>query len=69
VRSPLYEILRHFLNRLNVLPDRVELQDGFLHFGAEHTPLFPVPAISMYKLATQQEFVSILLLLLLLLLL
>jgi hypothetical protein len=55
----MYEILRHLLNGLNVLPDRVQLQDGFLHFGAEHSPLFAMPVTSVQQLtATQQEFVA-----------
>lgn len=43
---PLHKILRHFLDRLNVLLDRAEFQGRSLHLAAELTPLGPVPAMA-----------------------
>ena len=42
--SPLYEVLCDFFYGPNVLLDGADLQDGFLHFGAEQSPCFAVSA-------------------------
>jgi hypothetical protein len=51
--SPLYEILCNVFYGLNILLDGAELQDGFLHFGAEQSPCFTVSAKFTFMLIKQ----------------
>ena len=51
--SPLYEILCDVFYGLNILLDGTELQDGFLHFGAEQSPCFTVSATFTVMLIQQ----------------
>jgi hypothetical protein len=61
-RSPLHEVPRHLLDGLNVLPDRVRLQNGPLHLGAECTPLLPVPATRQQRALSEPSMSSVALL-------